>query len=74
MNQIVHVTKGRVKLMGDSRGILTPYVKRQEIADWAQLNNIEIEYHGSLDRQDLWYVKNDQHRAWFILKWQLCGN
>ena len=69
MNQIAHVTKGRVKLMGDSRGIVTPYVKRQEIADWAQKNKIEIEYHGSLDRKDLWYVKNDKYRAWFILRW-----
>ena len=36
---------------------------------WAQKNKIEIEYRGSLDRKDLWYVKNDQHRAWFILRW-----
>ena len=69
VNQIAHVTKGRVQLMGDSRGIITPYVKRQEVYEWAQMNNIEIEYHGSLDRKDLWYVKDDRHRAWFVLRW-----
>ena len=56
-------------LMGDSRGIVTPYEIRHEIANWALANNIEIEYRGSLHRQDLWYVKNDQHRTWFILRW-----
>jgi hypothetical protein len=55
--------------MGDSRGIVTPYEKRHEVWEWAQKNKIEIEYQGSLDRKDLWYVKNDQHRAWFILRW-----
>ena len=69
MNQIAHVTKGRVKLMGDSRGIITPYEKRQEVYEWAQKNRIEIEYHGSLDRKDLWYIKDDQHRTAFILRW-----
>jgi hypothetical protein len=68
MNQIAHVTGGRVKLMGGR--IVTPYELRHEIADWALMNNVEIEYHGSLLKdQDLWYVKNDQHRAWFILRW-----
>jgi hypothetical protein len=55
--------------MGDSRGIVTPYEKRHEVWEWAQKNNIEIEYQGSLDRKDLWYVKNDRHRAWFMLRW-----
>lgn len=69
MNQIAHVTKGRVQLMGDSRGIITPYEKRQEVYEWAQKHRIEIEYHGSLDRKDLWYIKDDQHRVWFALRW-----
>ena len=69
MKQIAHVAKGRFSLMGDSRGILVSYVKRQEVYEWALKNKIEIEYQGSLDRKDLWYVKNDQHRAWFVLRW-----
>ena len=67
--KIAHVTKGRVHLMGDSRGILTPYEKRNEVYSWAITNNIVIEYHGSLYRKDLWYVKNDKDRVWFALRW-----
>jgi hypothetical protein len=68
--RIVHVIDRRgYVLMGDSRGIVTPYEKRHEVWEWAQKNNIEIEYQGSLDRKDLWYVKNDRHRAWFMLRW-----
>lgn len=68
--RIAHVIDSRwYVLMGDSRGIVTPYEKRHEVYEWAQTNNIEIEFQGSLDGKDLWYVKNDQHRAWFILRW-----
>jgi len=68
--RIAHVIDSRwYVLMGDSRGIVTPYEKRHEVYEWAQTNNIEIEFQGSLDSKDLWYVKNDQHRAWFILRW-----
>lgn len=68
--RIAHVIDKRgYVLMGDSRGIVTPYEMRHEVYEWAQKNNIEIEYHGSLDRKDLWYVKNDQHRVWFLLRW-----
>lgn len=68
--RIAHVIDSRwYVLMGDSRGIVTPYEKRHEVYEWAQTNNIEIEFQGSLDGKDLWYVKNDQHRAWFVLRW-----
>ena len=68
--RIAHVIDSRwYVLMGDSRGIVTPYEKRHEVYEWAQTNNIEIEFQGSLDGKDLWYVKNDQHRTWFILRW-----
>jgi hypothetical protein len=68
--RIDHVIDKRgYTLIGDSRGIVTPYEMRQEVYEWAQKNNIEIEYQGSLDRKDLWYVKNEQHRNWFILRW-----
>jgi len=68
--RIDHVIDKRgYTLIGDHRGIVTPYEMRQEVYEWAQKNKIKIEYQGSLDRKDLWYVKNDQHRAWFILRW-----
>jgi hypothetical protein len=66
---IVHVTKCGVHLMGDSRGIITPHEKIHEITAWAQKNNITIQRHGYLDSKDLWYVKNEKHRTWFLLRW-----
>lgn len=66
-----HVVNSRgYTLMGDSRGIVVPWSLRQEVYEWAGQNKIEIEYQGSMSGLDLWYIKNDEHRAWFALKWK----
>ena len=57
-------------LMGDSRGVTVSWTLRQEVYEWATQNKIIIEYQGSLSGQDLWYIKDDDHRAWFVLKWR----
>ena len=65
-----HVIDARgYALMGDSRGITVPWNLRQEVYEWASQNKIEIEYQGSMSGLDLWYVKDDDHRAWFALRW-----
>lgn len=63
------VTDQGVALSGDSRGILTPWQLRTEVWQWATDHGIEIEYQGSLAGRDLWYVRDDAHRAWFALRW-----
>ena len=72
MSKIVdHVIDERgYALMGDSRGILVDWQSREDVWRWAVDNNIVIEYRGSLAGKDLWYVKDDQHRVWFALRWQ----
>jgi hypothetical protein len=60
--------KGYV-LRGDSRGITVPWGNRVEVWTWCDKNNITVEYKGSLDKMDLWYVKNDRDRALFALRW-----
>lgn len=57
-------------LIGDSRGITVDWQLRESVWKWAVENGIVIQYQGSLGGRDLWYVKNDQHRAWFTLKWK----
>ena len=57
-------------LMGDSRGVTVSWTLRQEVYEWATQNKIVIEYQGSLSGYDLWYIKDDDHRAWFVLKWK----
>lgn len=72
MSELVdHVIDERgYALMGDSRGIVVPWTLRQEVYQWAAHNKIVIEYHGSMSGLDLWYVKDDVHRAWFALRWK----
>lgn len=68
---IEHVIDSRgYALMGDSRGITVDWQLRESVWKWAVENGIVIEYQGSLGGQDLWYVKDDQHRTWFTLKWK----
>ena len=66
-----HVIDSRgYTLVGDIRGITVPWELRHEVYNWADKNKIEIEYQGSLSGHDLWYVKDDIHRAWFALRWK----
>ena len=68
---IEHVIDSRgYALMGDSRGITVDWHLRHDVYNWADKNKITVEYQGSMSGKDLWYVKDDQHRAWFALKWK----
>ncbi len=71
MSKIVdHVIDKRgYALMGDSRGVIVSCTLRNQIWQWAEENKIKIEYQGTLDGMDLWYVKEDKHRSWFVLRW-----
>ena len=64
------INKRGYSLMGDSRGIVVPSTLRQEVYEWAAYNKIVAEYQGSMSGLDLWYVKDDDHRVWFALKWK----
>jgi hypothetical protein len=68
IKEFVHTDRGYV-LMGDSRDIAVSYSHRQALYDWASENKITIEYQGTLDGTDLWRVREEQHRSWFVLKW-----
>jgi hypothetical protein len=65
-----HVTDSRgYVLRGDSRGILVDWQQRQAVWDWADQQNITVQYQGTLAGVDLWYVRDDQDRAFFALRW-----
>ena len=65
----VFAEKGRVKLIGDERdiGIVSNY--REDVWAWCHANGIELEYQGTLGGTDLWRVKDQKHRMWFLLRW-----
>lgn len=56
--------------MSDEHNIATPYLRRQEVYQWASQNGITIEYQGTLAGVDVWRVQDEEQRAWFNLKWQ----
>jgi len=55
--------------MSDERDIAIPWSKRHEVHAWAEQNEIAIKYQGTLGGLDVWRVQDDQHRAWFNLRW-----
>lgn len=55
--------------MSDARDIAVSYEKRSDVYDWATKNSVVVEYKGTLGGTDVWRVKDDQHRAWFTLRW-----
>ena len=54
----------------DEKDIATLYSQRQQVYEWAGENGITIEYQGTMNGKDVWRVRDDQHRAWFALRWQ----
>jgi hypothetical protein len=56
-------------LTGDSRGITIPRSLRQEVYQWAAHNRITVDFAGTMNGIDLWYVNDDADRTWFRLKW-----
>ena len=71
MSELIHFVvdnRGYV-LVGDSRGVLTSARDRHDVWTWAENNNISLEYQGTLANRDLWYIKDDQQRMMFVLRW-----
>jgi len=69
MNTRVFAEKGRVKLVGDERdiGIVSNY--RKDVWAWCDAIKIDLEYQGTLANIDVWRIKDEEQRAWFILRW-----
>ncbi len=69
MNTRVFAEKGRVKLVGDERdiGIVSNY--RKDVWAWCDANKIDLEYQGTLANIDVWRIKDEEQRAWFMLRW-----
>ena len=65
----VFAEKGRVKLVGDERDVAVATWWRDAVWQWCDENSITIEYQGSLSGTDVWRVRDDKQRVWFILKW-----
>ena len=69
MTSKVFAEKGRVKLVGDNRDVAVSYKLRADVWAWCQVNEINLEYQGSLAGIDLWRAVDEKHRMWFTLRW-----
>lgn len=58
-----------LKLLGDERDVMCNYVDRNEIWDWSEKNKILLQFQGSLGYNDLWRIRDEKQRVWFMLKW-----
>ena len=68
VKEFVYTDSGYV-LMGDHRDIPVPYSNRQAVYDWCGANKITVEYQGTLGGTDLWRIRDEQQRAWFMMRW-----
>ena len=63
------------KLQSDDRDFMLPMSLSQEIRQWCQDNNIQVEavQHQiiiqSMFGVTLWRIPDEQQRAWFALRW-----
>ena len=69
MNTRVFATQGRYKFVSDIRDIAVDSTKRQEVYEWASENHVIIEYQGTLGGRDVWRVRDEERRMWFMLRW-----
>lgn len=54
---------------GYTQLIFVSWKMRNEFYDWCRENHIACTYEGCTNLVDIWYIKDDSHRAWAVLKW-----
>jgi hypothetical protein len=78
MAEKIFLERDRFTLRGDDRDIMVPVQYRKEVLLWCRQNNINFELPLSKDQQEIvkqyfgvniWRVRDEQQRMWFVLKW-----
>lgn len=74
MGTKVFARRGELELVSDDRDVMVDWNRRLDVWAWCEENGIEFEYSDSAHVTkhfgvDLWRIKNDQQRVWFMLKW-----
>lgn len=53
----------------DSSDIMLPSDLRADIYDWCWQQGILVVLEGIMVGMDVWQIRNEKHRMWFILRW-----
>ena len=75
MAQKTFLERSGTKLQSDERDIMLPIDWSQEIQQWCQDNDIQVEavqhqiIFQSMFGVTLWRIPDEQQRAWFALRW-----
>ena len=69
MGSKVFAEKNKFKLIGDERDISVATWHRDAVWKWCEDKGIGLEYQGTLNGIDLWRVRDEKHRMWFVLRW-----
>lgn len=74
----IFIQKDRLTLRGDERDIMLPAQYRPAVLKWCRRNRIQIECPLNKDNEhiarhyfgvNLWRIRDEQQRMWFMLKW-----
>lgn len=78
MAERIFMERDRLTLRGDDRDIMLPAESKKAVLKWCRRNRIQIECPLNKDNEqiarhyfgvNLWRVKDEQQRMWFMLKW-----
>ena len=78
MTDKIFMERDRFTLRGDERDIMLPAQYKMTVVRWCKRNNIDFEFPLSNDQQEiakhyfgvnLWRIRDEQQRMWFVLKW-----
>ena len=75
MAQKTFLERSGTKLQSDDRDFMLPMNWSQEIQQWCQDNDIQVEavqhqiIFQSMFGVTLWRIPDEQQRAWFLLRW-----
>lgn len=74
----VFIKKNTIELRSDERDIMVPVDQHLAVLDWCRQNQIQAENPLLMESHcfarmyfgvDIWRVRDEQHRAWFVLRW-----
>ena len=79
MAEKIFMERDRFVLRADDRDIMLPAQNKMAVVRWCRRNNIDFEFPLSKDQQEIvkhyfgvniWRVRDEQQRMWFLLRWQ----
>jgi len=78
MGTKIFCERNNLVVQSDERDIMLPVQQTTAVLSWCQQNSVDIESPLTRDEQrivkqqfgvNIWRVRNEQQRSWFLLRW-----